>query len=123
MSQVTGARYSLFVDERALPEGELNLAVGRFLLSERWMIERRGKEGERKLVDLRPLVRSVELGPAREGVLSLEVELVCAEGPQARPADVLGALGLDPGAARVLRRDTRLKGSLIPSAVPAELSA
>lgn len=124
MSQVTGACYSFFVEESALPEGGLEAAAERLLGAERWPVERRGKEGERKIVDLRPLIRSVIPGPVRDGIASVDVELVAGDGPSARPNEVLGALGLDPTSARVLRRETRLRGSLMqPAPVEAEIGA
>jgi len=119
MSQVTGATYSFFVP--AAPDGALEDAVARFLGSESWPIERR-KERERKMVDLRPLVLSIQPTGEREGVATLEVELRSGEGPSARPHEVLMALGLDPSNCRVLRRETRLRGTLV-GAVAQELPA
>ena len=75
-------------------------------------------QGAYKIVDLRPLIEHLEVGEAEAGWLPVRASLVCSEGPSARPSEVLGVLGVDPSAARVVRRRTRFKGAQTAEAAP-----
>ena len=90
--QVAEAAYDVDLEDPAPLDLEARIRI--LLATPELRRQRRGKE-----YDLRPLLTSLDLaGPGR-----LRMQLSAREGATGRPEEVLGALGLDPLAARVER--------------------
>jgi len=77
----------------------LTTSIVHFLVAERVMRERRGKR-----YDLRPLVLNLSLADGAPSAPVVEMRLSMTPGNTGRPDEVLAALGLDPLAALIHRR-------------------
>jgi radical SAM-linked protein len=71
------------------------------------LVEREGKKG-RIQVDIRPMLRRLE-GEVGEGAMTLEVGLQAVDGRPGKIKEVLGLLGIDPLAVRILRLDSLVR--------------
>lgn len=88
----------LFLD--AADTADLTLKIAALLAEPTLQRERRGK-----IYDLRPLILDLRLNPTNEqNEVWLFMRLSAREGATGRPDEVLAALGVDPFAARVIRR-------------------
>jgi len=104
--QVVAAEFRAIPGE-PISTGELENRVARVLSLPSIERERRGKH-----YDLRPLILDLEAEGATDVPVALRMRLAARESATGRPEEVLVALALDPGAARI----TRLKLLLAPSA-------
>ncbi len=89
------------------PIPDLETQVANLMAAEHLLRERRGKT-----YDLRPLIKTMEvLPPDNEGHLRLRMRLSAREGATGRPDEVLDALGIPLGAARIHRTRQFLRPS------------
>ena len=81
----------------------IEAAVRKFLASDFFVYTRRTRKKTRD-IDIRPLVEVLELLEPRDGRTCLRMLLSHRQGASVRAFDVLDALGVDPLAARVVRK-------------------
>lgn len=112
MALVRGAEYSMLAPESQVDALALAERVQGLLDAGALPVQRRGKDGAPRTVDLRPRIDDLAVAGSRPGWTELRVRLVGEEGPSARPSEILGALGLDAAACRVIRRETLFRGGL-----------
>jgi radical SAM-linked protein len=113
MAACTGFGYTLYAaaDERLLAERIRSLLDAVEVRVERdvKVKDSRGRERRQKAeIDIRPMIRRLELKAAAgaQAVIELDVEIV--EGRFARPREIAVLLGLDPVSTRILKRETYL---------------
>lgn len=110
MSRVTGFSFDIFT--HGDPE-ELAVRAHALLSASALPVERKTKKRGRsqrgtRVVDLRPMLESLEVSDAGEGQVRVRFSSRVIDGRSMRWKDALELLGLDYRAARVLKRDTRL---------------
>ena len=110
MSRVEGFRFAIRArgEHRALAEraGEL-LAASELPVRRKTKKRGRSQRGSR-VVDLRPMLASLEVSPAGEGEVCVDFSSRVIDGRSMRWKDLLELLGLDPRAAKVLKLETQL---------------
>jgi radical SAM-linked protein len=90
--------------DRGVDADSLESAAQRVLLADEILVERERK-GRRRLDDVRPLVRDLQVRPAADGVRGVLVADLAADGSTLRPAELAELVvdGVDGVDARVLR--------------------
>ncbi len=123
MACTTGFAYTLFAsgDPDALKE-RIDAAIG----APEIIVERdgkakkaRGRKGRapKMEVDIRPMIRRLELTEAGEHQATIELEIEFVGGRSVRMREILPLLGLDAQSTKVLKRETFLASNPAPASV------
>ena len=99
MGQVDGASYTLF------PSEDVRDRVWALNSATSIPVERRSKGGQ-ILVDVRPMIRHLEV--RADGAIRLDVRDI--DGRPGKPKEILRLLGVDPDRTRILKRDVSVRG-------------
>ena len=114
MSSVQGFSYTLFLAEAREP---LEKKLARLMADDEVLVERKAKARKkgrgkkyREIIslDIRPMIHTLQISEEAAGLCHVEFTTLTQEKRLAKPKDILGLLGADPLATRILKRDTHL---------------
>jgi hypothetical protein len=124
MSQVSGLRYTFYVDNVDIEL--LTTRIADVLASDTVGVERKQKAKKQKKgrgrrgpaaprtaeVNIRPMIEELVLREHSATPAILDFTTTAIDGKLAKPREILAALGLDPSATRIVKRETLLADSL-----------
>ncbi len=116
MSLAAGFSYAIHVpgDAEAIEAGIARLLEQDTLyVSRRAKVKNSGKRVAKQETDIRPLIRDLTVRESVNGEVILDFATRIIGGKNARPREILELLGLDPGAARVVKTATYLAEEMV----------
>ncbi|MBX7257177.1 MAG: TIGR03960 family B12-binding radical SAM protein [Candidatus Hydrogenedentes bacterium] len=120
MSLASGFAYTFYADAEA---GSVQQRIEEILAAPQVMVERtskpkeRGRPRQRIEVDIRPMIRVLELSQTNDEQVAIDVALDMVRGRCAKPREIIALMGLDPVTTRVLKRDTFFASEPVPTAM------